>query len=92
MVRQLQNLLDSIQINESSVKKRIILEVTRYKRFEQSLLGQDINFEVEDIDIKRYIKFLLKDGTIEEKREIMTCFQSSVILSQKKVEFSSVSN
>ncbi len=92
LVRQLQNLLDIIQINESSVKKRIILEVTRYKRFEQSLLGQDINFEVEDIDIKRYIKFLLKDGTIEEKREIMTCFQSSVFLSQKKVEFSSVSN
>lgn len=87
LVRQLQNLLDGIQINESSVKKRISVEVTRYKRFEQSLLGQDINFEVQNIDIKRYIKFLLKDWTIEEKREIMTCFQSQILLNQKKIEF-----
>jgi len=47
------------------VKKQIVAEVTRYKKFEDSLLGQDLNFEIEDIDIKRYIKFLLKEGTIE---------------------------
>jgi hypothetical protein len=87
LVKQLQILLDGIKINESSVKKRIVSEVTRYKRFEHSLLGQDINFEVEDIDIKRYIKFLLKEGSVEEKREIMSCFQSQILLSQKKLEF-----
>jgi hypothetical protein len=62
-------------------------EVSRYKKFEASLLGQDLNFEVSDIDIKRYIKFLLKDGTIEEKRDILSHFQTRISLSNKTVQF-----
>jgi hypothetical protein len=72
--------------DEVIVKKRIVAEVTRYKKFEASLLGQDINFEVGDIDIKRYIKFLLKDGNIEEKREIISYFEGRVTLKQKRIE------
>lgn len=75
-------------MNKLSVKKQIVAEVTRYKKFEMSLLGQDLNFEIGDIDIKRYIKFLLKDGTLEEKREILSCFKSQVLLNQKNVTFS----
>ena len=67
-----------------SVKKQIMVEVSRYKKFEASLLGQDLNFEVGDIDIKRYIKFLLKGGSIEEKREIISCFNDKVLLKEKK--------
>ena len=67
------------------MKKRIVAEVTRYKKFEASLLGQDINFEVGDIDIRRYIKFLLRDGTIEEKRDIISCFNAQVTLSNKVI-------
>jgi site-specific DNA recombinase len=85
LIKQLQALVDKVEINELSVKKQIVAEVIRYKKFETSLLGQDLNFEVEDIDIKRYIKFLLKDGTLEEKRQIMSCFGSQITLSGKAV-------
>ncbi len=71
--------------DEVIVKKRIVAEVTRYKKFEASLLGQDLNFEVGDIDIKRYIKFLLKDGMIEEKRNIINCFNGKIVLNQKQI-------
>jgi hypothetical protein len=73
-------------VNELSVKRQIVAEVTRYKKFEASLLGQDLNFEVGDIDIKRYIKFLLKDGSVEEKREILLYFKSQVLLSNKAIK------
>jgi len=66
-------------------KKQIVAEVTRYKKFEASLLGQNLNFEIGDIDIKRYIKFLLKDGSMEEKGEILACFSSTVLLNSKTV-------
>jgi hypothetical protein len=39
LVKQLQTLVDKIEVNETSVKKQIISEVTRYKKFELSLLG-----------------------------------------------------
>jgi DNA invertase Pin-like site-specific DNA recombinase len=85
LIKQLQVLVDKVEINELSVKKQIVAEVTRYKKFEASLLGQELNFEVGDIDIKRYIKFLLKEGSVEEKRSVMTCFQSSLIMKDKTV-------
>jgi site-specific DNA recombinase len=86
LIKQLQVLVDKIEVNELSVKKQIVAEVTRYKKFEASLLGQDLNFEVGDIDIKRYIKFLLKDGSVEEKREILSYFKSQVLLSNKAIK------
>ncbi|MFM2339521.1 MAG: hypothetical protein RLZZ360_157 [Candidatus Parcubacteria bacterium] len=80
LIKQLQALVDKVEVNELSVKMQIVAEVTRYKKFEASLLGQELNFEVGDIDIKRYIKFLLKEGSVEEKRSVMTCFQSSLTM------------
>ena len=40
----------------------------------------------EDIDLKEYVKFLLEEGSLEEKCEIMSCFESKVILRSKKVD------
>jgi hypothetical protein len=85
LIKQLQSLVDRVEVNELSVKKQIMIEVTRYKKFEASLLGQDLNFEVDDIDIKRYIKFLLKNGSVEEKREILSCFNSKILLNSKQI-------
>ena len=56
---------------------------TRYKKFHQSLLGERIDMEVTDIDIKEYVKFLLKEGTLEEKREVISCFNSQILLKDK---------
>lgn len=85
LIKQLQALVDKVEVNELTVKKQIMAEVTRYKKFEASLLGHDLNFEVGDIDIKRYIKFLLKDGSIEEKREILSSMKSTIELANKSV-------
>jgi hypothetical protein len=38
-----------------------------------------------DIDIRNYAKYLLKQGTIIEKRELLSCFKSRLILKDKKI-------
>jgi len=38
-----------------------------------------------DIDIRNYTKYLLKQGTILEKRELLTCLKSKLILKDKKI-------
>lgn len=86
LIGQLQKLIDTIELNETDVLKKIKNEVTRYKRFQRSLLGEKMNISVTDIDVKEYVKFLLKDGNIEEKRKILSCFNSTILLSQKKIE------
>ena len=36
-------------------------------------------------DLRSYVKYLLKEGTLQEKREVMQSFKSKVILINKKV-------
>ena len=85
LTKQLQELVDDIDLNQTSLGKRVSAEVARYKKFTKSLLGDTSDVSTKDIDVKEYVKFLLKEGSMEEKREIMGCFQSKVILENKKV-------
>lgn len=85
LIKQLQELVDDIDVNESTVGKRVSAEVNRYKKFTQSLLDETSVISSKDIDSKDYVKFLLREGSMEEKREIMSCFKSKIILKSKKV-------
>ena len=85
LIKQLQNLVDSINLNKTGIKKKIEAEVLRYKKFQRSLLGEQTNITVTDIDIKSYVKFILKDGLIHEKREVLSHLNSPILLSQKEI-------
>ncbi len=85
LIKQLQKLIDNIDLNETSIKKKVEAEVVRYKKFHKSLLGEGSDMAVNDIDVKTYVKFLLKDGTLKEKRDILTHLQTKVILANKIV-------
>jgi len=50
--------------------------------------GKNNNIDVNDVDIKNYTKFLLKEGNIEEKRELLSCLMSKLVLENKKVSLS----
>lgn len=85
LIEQLQALIDTVTLSETSVLKKVREEVARYKKFSKSLLGENIKIAVSDIDVKDYVKFLLKDGTFEEKRAVLSCVTSQITLNKKKV-------
>lgn len=85
LIKQLQKLIDNVDLNETSIKKKVEAEVVRYKKFHRSLLGEGSDMAVNDIDVKAYVKFLLKDGTLKEKRDILTHLQTKIMLANKIV-------
>jgi len=38
-----------------------------------------------DVDVRNYTKYLLREGTLVEKRELLGCLQSKLFLKDKKV-------
>jgi len=64
-------------------------EVARYGKFRKMVLGKEkenagsLN---DDTDIKTYVKYLLAEGTILEKREILANLKSRLIFKDKKIE------
>ncbi len=83
LIEQFEKLLNQININEIGMKDKIKEEVQRIKKFQQSVLGIKQEIQINDIDIRNYSKFILKDGSIEEKRELLTCFKSKIVLKEK---------
>ncbi len=85
LVTQLQGLMDDLEIQTVPMKEKITAEVHRFKKFEQMLLGTKTAVVVKDIDIRSYAKFLLLEGSMDEKRELLRCLKSQIVLINKKV-------
>lgn len=85
LIQQFEKLIDRVNINEIGMRDRIKIEVTRIKKFQQSVLGLKQAIQIDDIDTRDYAKFVLKDGTVEEKRELLACFKSKILLKNKEV-------
>lgn len=83
LIRQLENMIDKIDLNEIGIKQRIRAEVERHKKFEAGLLGIKSAINVASIDIRNYAKYILREGTIYEKRELLGCLKSRLILKNK---------
>lgn len=85
LITQLQGLVDDLEIQTVPMKEKITAEVQRFKKFEQMLLGTKTTVAVKDIDIRNYAKFILIEGSIDEKREFLKCLKSGIILKNKGI-------
>lgn len=86
LIEQLTGLMDKIDLDEIGMKERIKSEVERHKKFNSDILGvKEKNIKVADIDIRNYAKYLLREGTLWEKRELLSCLRSKIVMSNKEV-------
>lgn len=87
LINQLVGLIDKIEINQFSMKVRFEEELKRFNKFQRTVLGlNDPKTKHEDTDPKIYAKYILKEGTNEEKREIMGCFKSKIKITKGVAE------
>ena len=86
LVDQLSKLMDKIDLNRTGVQIKFDEELKRFNKFHKGVLGVSGKQEKhKDIDLKTYTKYLLKEGSNEEKRELMGCFKSQVVVRDKLV-------
>ena len=85
LLKQFEGLMEKIDLNELGIKEKIKDEVARVKKFQRVILGTKENIEVKDIDVRNYAKYLLQEGSDLEKRELLGCFKSKILLSNKVI-------
>jgi len=87
LVNQLIPLIDKIEFNQFSMKIKFEEELRRFNKFQRTVLGSDDpKVKHQDTDARVYAKYILKEGTNEEKREIMGCFKSKLKITKGVVE------
>ena len=86
LIEQLLISLDKVDLNQIRIQHKFEEELKRHNRFQKGVLGvQNSKTKHKDIDLKTYTKYILKDGTNEEKRELMGCFRSRITLTKTVV-------
>lgn len=85
LIKQFENLIDRIDVDEIGIKEKIKEKVKEIKKFNQMILGNNEYTLIKNIDIKNYTKYILEYGKDIEKRELLTCLKSKIIMKGKQI-------
>ena len=85
LIEELSKLLDTLDLDEIGMREKIEEEIARYNKFRMGVLGAKKKDRATSIDIRTYAKYLLKDGTITEKRELLSCLKSQLVLKDRTI-------
>ncbi|MDR3519906.1 MAG: recombinase family protein [Candidatus Pacebacteria bacterium] len=86
LLKQFEKLLENIQINEIEVKQQLKIDIEKFMKLKKFLLGTKEKIDINHIDIQGYAKYVLKEGEDTQKRELLGCLKSKIVLQQKIIE------
>lgn len=85
ILRQFEELIDTISLNEIEVKEKIKSDLERFSKMQMFFLGTKERISLPSVDIRGYAKYVLREGTNEEKRELLACLKSRIYLAEKRI-------
>lgn len=87
LINQLVDMVHKMELNLSSVREKLEKELGRFNRFRHGVLGlnEEESESQSKADLHSYAEYLLREGTVEEKRDFMSSFKSSLILLNKRI-------
>lgn len=85
LIAELCAVIDKVAIDEIGARHLIEKEVARFNKLRSKVLGSKEKEKVSEIDIKRYAKYLLEEGTMVEKRDLLAHLQGKLVLKDKKI-------
>ena len=85
VIEQILELFEKIDLDELGMKHIIDAEVARYNKMRTSLLGIKENDKADDINAREYAKYVLKSGTMHEKRELLSNLKNKIVLKDRRI-------
>jgi DNA invertase Pin-like site-specific DNA recombinase len=84
LITELLKILDKVDINELGMRQKLEDEIARFNIFQRSVLGSTDKIKNrDDMDIRNYAKYILKEGSVSEKRELLGNLRSRIVYKDK---------
>lgn len=83
LIRQILQIIEGLDLDTLGVKIKIEEEIKRYQKFQINVLGIRATGKELKINNLDYVKYLLKTGTTQERRELLSNLRSKLELSNK---------
>jgi site-specific DNA recombinase len=85
LLKEFQKMAVTLELNEVQLTEKLNLEIKKFKKLQAMFLGKENTVEIQKVDLRNYLKFVLKDGTILERRSILDCIKSNLVLKNRTV-------
>ncbi len=85
LIEQLLHLLEHVSIDEIGARHLIEKEVSRYNKLRIAMHDKSEKVKADEMDIRRYAKYLLENGSLPEKRELLSHLKGRIILKDRKI-------
>jgi len=87
LIDELLKIIDKVNLNELGMKQKLEDEIRRFNKLQKIVNGKSENALVEenDVNIRQYAKYLLKEGSVSDKRELLANLRSRLNYKDKKI-------
>jgi hypothetical protein len=75
------NMIEDLTLETEAIKKKLAEEFERHWKFMNGVLGHaEGEKELPRVDKRKYARYLLTEGTTEEKRALLACLKNKITL------------
>lgn len=87
LIDELFKIIDEVNINELGMRMKLEEEIKRFNRLQRLATRGTPKMKIDESDIatREYTKYVLKEGSITEKRELLGHLRSRLVLKDKKI-------
>lgn len=88
LMDQMLEIIDKVEINKIGMREKLEWDIERWHRLDSFITGEpyvERSISDKEVDLRAYAKCIFKDGTFDEKREILRYINSQLIIKDKKV-------
>ena len=85
LIEQIIGTIDQMEISEIGMKHKFEEELERMNKFQKMFTDSNPTKKIKSMkmDFKDYAKYLLKEGSTIEKRELLSCLKSKLVMREK---------
>jgi len=87
LINQMTELMDKVDFNSIVMHGKFEKEVSRFRAFQSMFVETSTNNVPREVNLCDYAKYVLRRGSILEKRELLLCIKSNLILTRGTLIF-----
>lgn len=87
LIKQLMGVIDTVSLDELGIRKKFEAEMGRYYKFSRGFMEVEAKPDIkqEEADMRKYARYVLQEGSVVEKRELLGNLKSQLLLKNKKI-------
>ncbi len=85
LLKEFQKMVGTLDLNEVQLTEKLNVEIKKFKKLQAMFLGKENAAEIQKVDLRNYTKFVLRDGTVLEKRSVLNCIKNNLVLKNRSI-------